>query len=321
MLTLGATIARLDVPDRHGRLANVVLGHADASRYARGREYFGAVVGRLANRLAYGRLQIDTGSYQLSCNDGPHHLHGGWVGFDKQLWQVDRATGGEAAALALSFVSRDGEEGYPGTVTAITTYTLSSDGALRIELEATTDAPTVVNLTNHSYFNLAGEASGDVLTHRLQIDADAFLAVDETLIPTGERRLVGGTPFDFREPRAIGEQLRQRDEQLDIARGFDHCCVLHPGPRATPGFACRLVDPHSQRSLEVWTDRPGVQFYSGNFLDGSSIGPGDVAYGRHAGLCLETQHFPDAPHHASFPSVRLLPGETYRAVTILRFGV
>ena len=325
VLSVGCAISRLEVPDRCGRLANVVLGHADLADYAAGRrEYLGAVVGRVGNRIAEGRFVLDGREHRLAVNDGPHHLHGGARGFDRQPWRlIEQDSDGAKASLRLRLVSPDGDEGYPGELTATVTYTLSGDGELRFDYEATTDAPTLVNLTQHSYFNLGGEGSGDVLDHELAIDADAYCAVDGTLIPTGELRPVDGTPFDFRRARPIGVALRGRDRQLELAGGFDHCMVLSHWAAAHRAVrhACTLSDAASGRRLRVATDQPGVQFYSGNFLDGTARGPTGVAYSRHAGLCLETQRFPDAPHHAGFPSIVLRPGERYTATTVLRFDV
>ena len=325
VLSVGCAISRLDVPDRFGRMANVVLGHADLADYATGpREYFGVVVGRVGNRIADGRFVLDGRDHRLSVNVGSHHLHGGANGFDRRPWRVvDQRADGESASLRLRLVSPDGDQGYPGELTATVTYTLSGDGELRFDYEATTDASTLVNLTQHSYFNLGGEGSGDVLGHELAIDADAHCAVDGTLIPTGELRPVDGTPFDFRRARSIGVALQGRDRQLELAGGFDHCMVLPhwAATHRTVRHACTLSDATSGRRLRVATDQPGVQFYSGNFLDGTARGPAGVAYSRHAGLCLETQHFPDAPHHAGFPSIVLRPGERYTATTVLRFDV
>jgi aldose 1-epimerase len=320
VMTFGAAIVRLEVPDKTGEIANVVLSHGDVRDALHSRQYFGAIVGRLANRLAHGRLRLGASEYRLSRNDGEHHLHGGSVGFDRRTWCVNAASAGADAQIELGLDSADGEEGYPGALHAVTRYLLRPDGELRIELEATTDQPTVVNLTNHSYFNLHGEGRGNVLGHRLTIAASEFLPVDAELIPTGEIRTVADTAFDFRAPALIGAHITRPDDQLRFASGFDHCFVLARERRAMPALAARVEDPASGRWLEVWTDRPGLQFYSGNFLDGTSVGTSGVPHGRHAGLCLEAQGFPDAPNNASFPSVGLQPGERYRAVTLLRFG-
>jgi aldose 1-epimerase len=321
IISTGAAITRLDVPDRTGQVKNVVLGHANLADYLRGRDYFGAIVGRLANRLAYGRLRLDGREYELTRNDGEHHLHGGRTGFDKRTWQATETGSGEQARLVLALESPDGEEGYPGTLRAQVRYVLRPEGVLEVELEASCDRLTVVNLTNHSYFNLRGEGEGNVLGHRLMIAADEYLPVDAELIPTGQFESVEGTPFDFRRPALIGSRITRPHDQLKFGGGFDHCFVLARSLRPAPALAARLEDPASGRWLELFTDRPGLQFYSGNFLDRTSIGAAGTAYGPHAGLCLETQDLPDAPNHAGFPSVQLWPGERYRAVTHMRFGV
>lgn len=320
--TLGATVLRVDLPGRDGRTSNVVLGHARLQAYEQGRDYFGASVGRLANRLAHGRLRLGAESYQLTCNDGPHHLHGGTLGFDRRPWAVHGSAEGASARIALELRSPDGDQGYPGALHASATYELDPDGELRIEYAATADAPTVVSLTNHAYFNLAGEGWGDVLDHELTIAADRYCVVDESLIPTGELRPVAGTPFDFRAPTPLGRRIQDPDPQLRIAGGYDHCLVLEGAQDATAlRHACTLDDPRSGRRLEIRTDRPGVQLYSGNFLDGSVVGPGGRPYRRHGAVCLETQALPDAPNHPHFPSVELRPGERYRARTSWRFAV
>jgi aldose 1-epimerase len=321
VVTLGAAIVRLDVPDRAGHVDNVVLGYADARDALQRRTYFGAIVGRLANRLALGKLRVGERDYELARNDGPHHLHGGRAGFDQRTWRVTVANGDrDEARLELRLESGDGEEGYPGTLQAVARYLLRPDGELRIELEATTDRPTVVNLTSHGYFNLRGEGHGNVLGHRLTIAADEFLPVDAELIPTGDIAPVADTAFDFRAPVLIGARITRPDDQLRFAGGLDHCFVLARTARTEPAFAARLEDPSTGRRLEVWTDRPGLQCYSGNFLDGTIVGSSGTSYGRHAGICLEAQDLPDAPHHPAFPPVQLLPGEQYRSVTLLRFG-
>ena len=322
VLTAGCAVARIDAPDRAGRVGNVAVGYADVGDYLGPRtEYFGAFVGRVANRIARGRFRLDGRPYRLATNDGPNHLHGGVRGFNRRIWQVVEASSGERARLRLRLVSEDGDEGYPGTLVATVTYTLSPDGELRLDAEATADAPTLVNLTNHSYFNLAG--GGDVLDHALQIDADAYCPVDDALIPTGALEPVDGTPFDLRRPTIVGEALKVAHPQLARARGFDHCLALRGWDDALGGArtACVLVDPGSGRRLTVVTDQPGVQLYSGNFLDGTARGEGGARYRRHAGLCLETEHFPDAPNEPRFPSIELRPGERYATATAWRFDV
>lgn len=327
LITLGAAITRIEVPDREGRTVNVVLAHARLADDGAGREYFGAIVGRLANRLRSGLLPLDGATHQLATNDGAHHLHGGLQGFDKRVWRiVDLARGSGRAEATLEHVSAAGEEGYPGTLRAQARYTLSETGCVELRIEARTDATTVANLTSHGYFNLRG--SGHVLAHQLQLDADRYCVVDRDLLPTGELRLVAGTPFDFREPKPVGRDLGARDPQLLLAGGYDHCLVLTQGEHAitkvdaaapTLRRAGALTDPESGRCMELWTDQPGVQLYTGNFLDGAATGGDGRRYGRHAGLCLETQRFPDAPHHPSFPSVVLRPGDVYSSTTQWRF--
>ncbi|MCE3286134.1 MAG: mro 2, partial [Steroidobacteraceae bacterium] len=280
-LSVGCVITRLDVPDRDGKSANVVLGYLDPREYAgRRREYFGAVVGRVANRIARGSFVLDGRMHRLAANDGANHLHGGRRGFDRRVWQVVPASSGDEASVRLQLTSPDGDEGYPGELAATVVYTLTADHALRIDYAATTTAPTVVNLTQHSYFNLAGDGTGDVLEHQIEIAADEICAVDETLLPTGELRAVAGTTFDLRAPRVIGRALESRDDQLELAGGFDHCFALQ-GWRARGRalrHACTLSEPRSGRRLRVDTDQPGMQFYSGNFLDGTATGPGGGNY-------------------------------------------
>ena len=322
LITLGCAITRLDVPDAHGHRANVVLGHADIARYATGREYFGAVVGRLANRLRDSCLRLDGAQYRLSANDGPHHLHGGACGFDRRLWRLVAACVEPDRAVAqLERTSAAGEEGYPGELQVTVRYAVTMNGAVETTLAATTSQPTAVNLTNHSYFNLQGEGEGDIGGHELSIHADRFCVIDTDLLPTGELRSVADTAFDFRRPRRIGQGLLAADPQLQLAGGYDHCMALTTrGGAGSLAAACLLHDPVSGRRMEVWTDQPGVQLYSGNFLDGTTVGPSGRRYRRHGGLCLETQRFPDAPNQPEFPSVRLDPGHTYQAQTIWRFS-
>jgi len=323
-MTLGGAITSLHVPDHAGRRANVVLAHSSLERYAAGgREYFGAIIGRVANRIAGGQFQLDGRTHQLHCNDGRHHLHGGIAGFDQHCWHVRHASAGAVATIEFERTSPAGEEGYPGEVHASVTYTLHPEGEVQIVYDATTDAPTVVNMTNHSYFNLQGEGRGDVLEHELQVAADQFLPVDASLIPTGALHPVANTAFDFREPARIGQRLGMPDPQLQLAGGFDHCMVLQPatGGLSAVRHACTLRDRVSRRLLEVWTDQPGMQLYSGNFLDGTVTGPSGRTYQRHGGVCLETQGFPDAPNQPRFPSITLMPGQRYRTVTMWRFDV
>ena len=322
--TYGAIIVSLNVPDRDGRFADVVLGHDSLDGYVKASPYFGAIVGRVANRIARGRFTLDGVEHRLAINDPPNHLHGGVRGFDKQVWSAERDAGagrdGEAgpASVDLRCRSESGDEGYPGALDARVTYTLADDDTITIDCEATTDAPTVVNLSQHTYFNLTGGAR-DILGHELQLDAAEMTPVDGTLIPTGEIVPVSGTPFDFRRGSALGERIASADEQLVRGRGYDHNFVLR---RAKGGLArvARVREPGSGRTLEVWTTEPGVQLYSGNFLDGTIVGKGGTTYHHRWGFCLETQHFPDAPNQAAFPSIVLRPGERYSTRTVWRLA-
>ena len=316
VLTYGGTIAALEVPDRAGRLGNVVLGLPGLAEYVRRSPYFGAIVGRYANRIARGRFTLDGAEHHLACNDGPNALHGGVRGFDKRVWDIVDAG---PRRLELAYVSEDGEEGYPGTLRVHVAYELDGDRTLRIGYGAETTAPTVLNLTNHAYWNLGGEGSGTALDHELQIEADSFTPVDPTQAPTGEIRPVDGTPFDFRTPTPIGARIRANDPQLLAGRGYDHNWVLRGGAAAAPRLAARVRDPRSGRVLEVLTDQPGLQFYSGNSLDGALVGPGGHAYRQGDALALETQHFPDSPNQPAFPSTVLRPGRRFGSTTLLRF--
>ena len=321
IIALGAAIQSLTVPDRNGVREDVVLGYDSARDYLAKRQYFGATVGRYANRIARGQFELDGQQYQLETNDGPNHLHGGLHGLDTVLWEMDKVTSGETARVVLRHVSPDGAGGYPGALEITATYMLNERNELAIEYRARTDKPTIVNITNHAFFNLAGK--GDVLGHRLKLFADSYTPVDATLIPTGERRSVAGTPFDFRQPRAIGEHIRAgNDDQLRIGRGYDHNFVIsgEPSPRGLR-LAASLEDPVSGRVLELLTTAPGVQFYSGNFLDGTVVGKGGRIYRQGDALCLEPQLFPDTPNHADFPSARLDPGREYVNLLVFRFSV
>ena len=320
VLTYGGIIQTLEVPDRDGVPANVVLGLATLDDYVAGnRPYLGALIGRYANRIAAGAFTLDGGTWRLPVNNPPNSLHGGTEGFDKRVWHAT----GTGDGVELAYTSPDGEMGYPGTLEVRARYSLTTDNELRIDYQATTDAPTHVNLTNHSYFNLAGEAAGTVEGHRLQLRAGRFTPTDATNIPTGELAPVAGTAFDFTAPRAIGERIDDDDEQLRFGLGYDHNYVLDrpPGSEGALHPAARVTDPGSGRVLEVETTEPGLQLYSGNQLDGSLTGTGGAAYGPRAGLCLETQHFPDSPNQPGFPSTVLRPGEVYRSATVYRFGV
>jgi aldose 1-epimerase len=317
---LGGHIVKILAPDRAGRVADVTLGYRDFAGYLGDRAYFGSLVGRYANRIAKGRFTLDGKAYTLAANNGENSLHGGPTGFQKRLWTPKVVSGPDGDALELTYVSRDGEEGYPGTLTAKVVYSLRKDGGLAIEYTATTDAPTIVNLTNHAYFNLAGEGEGTILDHEIQIEADHFTPVDATLIPTGERRPVAGTPLDFREPAAIGARIDATDEQLRAGGGYDHNFVLREG-KGELRLAARVVEPKSGRVLEVLTTEPGLQFYSGNFLDGSIAGKSGRPYVKRGAFCLEAQHFPDSPNQPAFPPVVLRPGQTYRQTTVYRLTV
>lgn len=314
-ISYGAIITSVRVPDRYGRHGDVVLGHDTLGPYLSNRSYFGAVVGRYANRIARGQFALDGSSYQLATNDGVNHLHGGSVGFDQRVWNATVGETPEGPAITFLRSSPAGEEDYPGTLHVAVSYLVASSNIVTIRYEATTDAPTIVNLTQHTYFNLAGETSRTTLDHELQIHADSYLPVDDTLIPTGELATVAGTPFDFREPACLRRRSTLEHEQLRRGAGFDHTFVL----ASANGPAAGLRDPASGRRLEIATTEPGVQFYGGQLLDGRM----KAAYGRtlqrHAGLCLETQHFPDSPNQPHFQSVTLRPDERYVSTTTWRF--
>ena len=314
-ITYGAIITAILAPDRHGTVADVVLGFDDLAGYLPRHPYFGALVGRYANRIAGARFTLGGRSYPLAANNGRHHLHGGVHGFDRHVWHAEPIADG----VVFTRRSPDGEEGYPGTLDVRVAYRLAGRGELAVEYRATTDAPTPVNLTQHSYFNLAGHGAGTVCNHELVLHAERFVPVDATLIPDGPPAPVDGTPLDFRTPRRIGDRIDDPAPQLRHAGGYDHTFVLAPGTGVRP--AARLVDPSSGRSLEVATTEPGVQFYSGNLLDGSFRGKGGLVYGRRSGLCLETQHYPDSPNRPNFPTTILEPGAVYESRTVFRFGV
>lgn len=319
VLTLGGILTELQVPDRDGNPGDVVLGFDGLDGYLGDHPHFGATTGRVANRIANGRFTLDGKEYQLACNNGPHHLHGGPQGFVKQLWQgAPVETAGEVG-VRLSYRSVDGEENYPGNLDVDVTYVLTASNELRIDYTAVTDAPTLCNLTNHSYFNLAGAGNGDILRHVLTLNADRYTPSDATLIPTGEQAPVRGTPMDFTQPSVIGSRF---DQLTSDPRGYDHNFVINR-TEADQGLvlAARVRESSSGRVMEVWTTEPGVQLYTGNFLDGSLTGKGGAKYVRHSGFCLETQHYPDSPNQPTFPSVVLRPGETYRQTTVHRFSV
>jgi aldose 1-epimerase len=317
-ITYGGIIVSLRTPDRDGRLGDIVLGYDSLDGYLRASPYFGAIIGRYGNRIARARFTLDGRTHQLAANDGANHLHGGVRGFDKVLWAGEPVETDSTVGVVFTYTSPDGEEGYPGTLSAQVTYTLTDDGRLVFDYLATTDDATPVNLTQHSYFNLAG--TGDILGHELLIAAGRYTPVDSTLIPTGELASVEGTPFDFRVPAAIGARIGADHQQLRNGIGYDHNFVLdREGPSLL--HAARVVEPMSGRTLDVWTTEPGLQFYSGNFLDGSITGKTGRVYAHRTGFCLETQHFPDSPNQPAFPSTILRPGEEYRSRTVFAFGV
>ncbi|MFF7092882.1 aldose epimerase family protein [Streptomyces rubradiris] len=320
VLSYGGAVQALELPDRHGRYANVVAGFGDLADYAAKSPYFGALIGRYGNRIDAGRFTLDGKPYQLDVNDGGNSLHGGAQGFDKRVWDVEPFTEGTDVGLRLRYTSADGEMGYPGTLRTQVTYTLTRHGDWRIDYEATTDRATVVNLTSHVYWNLAGEGSGSIEDHELSIAAARYTPTDAGLIPTGELARVAGTPFDFRHAKPVGRDLRAGHEQLVLAKGFDHNWVLDKGITARPEHVATLRDPRSGRTLKIATDQPGLQFYSGNFLDGTLTGTSGRTYRQGDALCLETQHFPDSPNQPEFPSTVLRPGRTYRTTTIHRFS-
>jgi aldose 1-epimerase len=315
----GGIVTSLVVPDRTGQPGDVVLGFDSLEGYLRGSPYFGAIVGRYANRIARARFSLDGASYHLAANDHGNALHGGTRGFDKVVWEATPDPDSARAALRLHYVSADGEEGYPGRLDVTVTYEVTDANELRITYGATTDKPTVLNLSHHGYFNLAGRASPSILSHQLLLAADRYTPVGATLIPTGDLASVDGTPFDFRTATAIGARIDAGDRQLRYGQGYDHNFEILGMP-GTLRLAARLRDPESGRTMEVLTTEPGIQFYSGNFLDGTLVGKGGVRYQRRSGLCLETQHFPDAPHHADFPTTVLRPGQAYRSETVYRFS-
>ncbi len=313
----GGKLISLWVPDRNGKLADVVLGYDSAEQYISGNPYFGALIGRYGNRIAKGKFTLEGKPYQLATNNGANALHGGPGGFHNVLWQKD-TTDTNPGRTILTYTSKDGEEGYPGTLKARVAYTLTDDNELMIEYEATTDATTVVNLTHHSFFNLAGAGTGDILNHELMIHADRFTPVDAGLIPTGELKPVTGTPFDFTKPTKIGARIGANDEQLKNGKGYDHNWVLvKTGSEFS--LAATVKEPTSGRIMEVWTTEPGLQFYSGNFLDGSDIGKDGMKYEFRTAICLEAQHFPDSPNQPNFPSTVLKPGEVYKQKTVYKF--
>ena len=316
----GAIVQSLTAPDRDGKYEDIVLGYDKLADYLKDSPYFGAIVGRYGNRIAMGKFVLDELEYTLATNNGTNHLHGGLQGFDKVIWKAKPISEKESIGLELSYLSKDGEEGYPGNLNCTVIYTLTDNNELQIEYEATTDKATPVNLTHHGYFNLSGNCKRDILGHILWINANHFTPVDEGLIPTGELRPVKDTPFDFTEPTAIGERINEENQQLKYGLGYDHNWSLND-VNGTIKLQASLYDSESGRLMEIFTEEPGLQFYSGNFLDGSNIGKDGKVYNYRHGLCLEAQHYPDSPNHPEFPTTILEPGETYRTKTVYRFSV
>ncbi len=312
--TYGAMVTELHTPDRAGQPGNIVLGFDNLEQYAKGHPFFGCTVGRVANRVAKGKFTLDGKEYSLAVNNGPNSLHGGLKGFDKVVWKAETVPAKDGVAVKFTYLSRDGEEGYPGNLSVTVVYTLTEKNELRIDYTATTDKATPVNLTNHGYYNLAG--SGSILDHELMLTADRYTPTDDKLIPTGELAPVKGTPVDFTKAAAIGSRLQQLTAK---PTGYDHNFVLNDGGKSL-GLAARVHDPKSGRVMEVWTTEPGIQLYTGNFLDGSVKGLGGVVYAQHHGFCLETQHFPDSVNHPNFPSTILKPGQTFKSTTTHKFS-
>ncbi len=315
----GGILMELLVPDREGKPSDVTLGFDTIEGYDEGSTYFGALIGRYGNRIAKGSFSLDGETYTLAVNNGNNHLHGGLVGFDKVEWSVKELSGNEGQGLVLNYLSPHMEEGYPGNLDVSVSYRLTEENEFIIDYQATTDRPTVVNLTQHAYFNLAGHDSGSVLDHEMTIYADQITPIDGGLIPTGELESVEETPFDFRKPKPIGRDIEQVNEQLSLAGGYDHNFVLRPSSDELRQTA-EVKEPKSGRIMKVYTTEPAVQFYTGNFLDGSNVGKGGAVYEKRAGFCLETQHFPDSPNQPQFPSTRLDPNQVYKTRTVYQFG-
>ncbi|MEW6507132.1 MAG: aldose epimerase family protein [Bacteroidota bacterium] len=320
IINYGAIVRSIIVPDRNGKFEDVTLGYDSLSGYVQDKSYQGAIVGRYGNRIGKGKFKLDGKEYQLALNDGENHLHGGNVGFHKVLWDAKVVSDTGEPSLALTYFSPDGEEGYPGNVTISVTYTLTNKNELRIDYYGTTDKPTILNPTHHSYFNLTGNPANTILDHQLIIEADAFTPVDKGLITTGEKKSVDKTPLDFRTPAAIGARINDNFEQLIFGKGYDHNWVLRNFDRNV-NKAVELYEPVSGRVMTIFTDQPGMQFYSGNFLDGSIKGKNGISYQYRTGLCLEAQYFPDSPNKPDFPSVTLYPGQEYKQTTIYHFSI
>lgn len=320
IITFGGIIKAIYCPDKNGKIENVILGFNTLKPYLETHPYFGAIVGRYGNRIANGKFNIDGTEYNLATNNSPNHLHGGLKGFDKVIWQAREFKDNEKIGFELSYLSKDMEEGYPGNLNVKVTYSLNNQNELSIDYEAVTDKKTICNLTNHSYFNLAGEGKEDILNHQLIIHADSITPVNEHLIPTGEPMAVQGTPFDFRSGKKMGEEIDSNNEQIKYGGGFDHNFILKGNSESLPIIA-KVSEPESGREMEILTTEPGVQFYTGNFLDGTLIGSGNLPYQKRAGFCLETQHYPDSPNQPNFPSTILEVGKTYKTTTVYRFKV
>lgn len=316
----GATVVRVKVPDRHGKFEDVVLGYDNLDGYVHDKAYFGATVGRYANRIAHGKFTLDGHVYTLPKNNGDNTLHGGTSGFNKRLWKAKDVSTPSAAAVQMNYLSKDGDQGFPGNLSVNVRFTLADDNSLKIEYAATSDKDTVVNLTNHSYFNLAGQGQGDILAQEVTLHATRFTPVNANLIPTGEIASVKGTPLDFTQQTAIGARINADYEQLKLGHGYDHNFVLDGNPMRKAVLAARAYDPGSGRVLEVWTTQPGIQLYSGNFLDGTVAGKGGVKYERRSAFCLEAQHFPDSPNQPKFPSTELKAGRWFRSMTTYKFS-
>jgi aldose 1-epimerase len=312
LIDYGAIVVSINVPDRSGKKTNVTAGFSSIDGYLERHPYFGATVGRFCNRIAMGKFSLEGKTYSLAVNNGPNHLHGGEVGFDKRMWQVAEVKADNSVGLKFTYVSPDGEEGYPGTLTTIAEYRWDNNNCLTLDLQATTDKPTVLNLTNHAYFNLGGAGSGTIHQHELTLACDQYLPVDESMIPKGALAPVAGTPLDFTTPHKIGERIAQLKE----TNGYDHCFVVK-GRAGELRDAAKVVDPASGRTLSIKTTQPGIQLYTGNFLDGK---PGNAGFKTHEAFCLETQHYPDSPNQPSFPSTVLRPGEKFHQVTTFTFG-
>jgi aldose 1-epimerase len=312
----GGIVQSLKVPDKSGKLTDVALGYDKLEDYVPDKSSFGSLIGRYGNRIAHAKFTLDGHTYTLAKNDGENSLHGGLKGFNKKVWSAKQ----EGNSLVLNYLSKDGEEGYPGNLNVTVTYTLTDDNELKIQYDATTDKNTVLNLTNHSYFNLSGQDAGEILGHELMLKADKFTPVNTTLIPTGELRDVKGTPFDFTKSTAIGARIGGSDEQLKFGKGYDHNFVLNGGITKTPRLAAEVYDPKSGRVMQVLTTEPGVQFYTGNFLDGTVHGKGGHVYNFRNALCLETQHYPDSPNQGNFPTTELKAGEKYHTITVFKFS-